>query len=82
MTTPSSPPATSDDHLRSEAVYRLAASGYQSLRKVRCEVAGGVVTLSGTVGSFHLKQVAQTLLMKVKSIQGVRNLLTVDKRQQ
>jgi osmotically-inducible protein OsmY len=77
MTTSTAPPIAPDDQLRLEVIDRLKASGYLLLRKVRCDVAGGVVTLSGSVPSFHLKQVAQAVLLKVKSVQEVRNLLKV-----
>jgi len=87
MTTSATPPQTvrrldppsqdQDDRLRSAAVDRLSASGYLLLRRVRCDVAGGVVTLSGAVPSFHLKQVAHAVLMNVEDVQRVNNLLEV-----
>jgi osmotically-inducible protein OsmY len=66
-----------DDHLRSEVLDRLHASGYLLLRQVKCDVSGGVVTLSGRVPSYHLKSVAQSVLMKIKAVRHVRNLLEV-----
>jgi len=66
-----------DDCLRSRAIARLHASGYLLLRKVRCEVADGIVTLSGCVPSFHHKQVAQAVLQRIEDVRGVRNLIVV-----
>lgn len=43
---------------------QFAASPYQSLRHVKCAVAGGRVVLRGTVPCYYLKQIAQTLAMK------------------
>jgi osmotically-inducible protein OsmY len=80
MTTLPPCPVVEDDRLRCEVIERLEASGYLLLREVRCEVAGGVVTLSGSVPSYHLKQVAQSLLLRVGSVRGVRNLLSVEER--
>ncbi len=36
-----------------------------------------MVTVSGRVASFHLKQVAQTVLLRVRSVRGLRNLVEV-----
>jgi osmotically-inducible protein OsmY len=66
-----------DDRLRAEVSERLRASGYLLLRELRCEVLGGVVTLSGRVPSFHLKQVAQAVLLKVEAVRAVKNLVEV-----
>jgi len=66
-----------DDYLRLQVIDRLHASGYLLLRKVQCDVADGIVTLSGSVPSFHLKQVAQAVLVKIEDVRGVRNLIEV-----
>jgi osmotically-inducible protein OsmY len=70
-------PQEQDDTLRLAVVERLRSSGYLLLRAVRCDVTDGVVTLSGDVPSFHLKQVAQAVLLKIESVRKVRNLLEV-----
>jgi hypothetical protein len=56
---------------------RLHASGYLFLRRLSCEVVDGVVTVSGRVPTFHLKQVAQEVLMSIGSVRGVQNLVQV-----
>lgn len=59
------------------AVSRLAGSGYLPLRKVRCEENEGVLTISGTVPSYYLKQIAQTLVATVEGVTRVENRLEV-----
>jgi osmotically-inducible protein OsmY len=71
------PTPEQDERLRDAVLERLRSSGYLLLRRVRCEVRGGVVTLSGDLPSFHLKQLAQALLTKIGSVRQVRNLVEV-----
>ena len=63
--------------MRLAVLERLRSSGYLVLRSVRCDVVGGVVVLSGAVPSFHLKQVAQAVVITVAEVQRVENLLEV-----
>jgi hypothetical protein len=42
----------------------LRSSPYWSLRQLVCHVEGDRVTLRGTVPTYYLKQVAQTLALK------------------
>ena len=55
----------------------LASGGYSALRYVRCETHGDRVTLSGSVPSYHLKQMAQTLAMRVAGSCQVQNRIEV-----
>jgi len=48
-----------DDLLLLTARRAIAARGYPLLRQLRCQVRSGVVSLSGIVPSFFLKQLAQ-----------------------
>ncbi|MFO0845264.1 MAG: BON domain-containing protein [Gemmataceae bacterium] len=66
-----------DDHLVSTALARLRSSGYPLLAKLRCEVADGVVTVFGSVPTFHLKQMAQAVLIKSGSFRAVKNAVEV-----
>jgi osmotically-inducible protein OsmY len=85
MTIPVPPPdqclpefAPEDDQKLYKAVMRhLQASGYLQLRRLRCEVADGMVTLSGRVPSFHLKQVAQAAVLRIAAVRKVENLVQV-----
>ena len=42
----------------------LEQSGYFPLRNIFCDVCQFVVTLSGCVPSFHLKQIAQVIVLR------------------
>jgi hypothetical protein len=44
---------------------------------VQCQVIDGVVFLRGVVPSFHLKQVAQAVILRLPEVQGVQNALEV-----
>jgi osmotically-inducible protein OsmY len=56
---------------------RLKESAYLDLRYVTCEFRDGVVTLSGRVPTFYLKQVAQTIVGKLDHVEQVVNNLDV-----
>ncbi len=55
----------------------LHSSSHCGLRCVRCKFADGVVTLSGEVVSYYLKQVAQTIVGRLPQVRQVRNELRV-----
>lgn len=55
----------------------LRRFGYANLQNVQCTVIGGDVLLSGTLHSFHMKQLAQTAVMKTAGVKSVRNIIDV-----
>jgi osmotically-inducible protein OsmY len=55
----------------------LRETGYAPLRNIRCDVSDGVVELTGSVPSFCVKQLAQTAVLRLEQIRGVKNLLRV-----
>jgi osmotically-inducible protein OsmY len=55
----------------------LRASGYRDLFGLRCQCEKGVITLVGKVGSYFLKQVAQTAAGRVQGVTRVDNQLRV-----
>jgi hypothetical protein len=57
----------------------LRASGYGHVRDLRCAVAAGVVTLSGIVPSYYLKQVAQEAVLRLDHVREVKNRVNVCK---
>jgi osmotically-inducible protein OsmY len=69
------PSKTADERnlIRVAVERQLQASGHSDLRSVRCFVEDGVVTLFGTVSSYHMKQVAQTVVMKLELALRVEN---------
>lgn len=56
---------------------RFRRSGYPFLWGVSCECSEGVMTLSGIVPTFHLKQVAQELAAHTSGVRQVKNDLHV-----
>jgi hypothetical protein len=71
------PEHPADQGLLAAVLGALRGSGYRAVGSLRCEVEGGVVTVSGVVPSYHLKQVAQAALLRLRDIKGVRNLVEV-----
>ena len=56
---------------------RFRRSGYSFLWSISCEYHEGIVTISGTVPTFHLKQVAQELAAHTPGVRQVKNDLHV-----
>lgn len=55
----------------------LRQSSYSALRRVRCGIVGGVLTLRGQVPTYFLKQVAQSLAAKVANVDRLVNRIEV-----
>jgi osmotically-inducible protein OsmY len=66
-----------DLHLASSVARALHATGYGTLRNIELIVQARVVTLTGRVPSYYLKQVAQTAALNVPGIHQIRNDLEV-----
>jgi hypothetical protein len=66
---------TGDDYCLHERVIQgLRNSGYSSLSKIKCEVFEGEVAVIGVVPSFYLKQMAQTIILRIGQIKVKNNL--------
>ncbi len=63
--------------VEAEARSRLGTSGYHHLQQISCEFHDGVLTLRGLVPTFHLKQVAQTLIRRLEGVGEINNRLAV-----
>jgi osmotically-inducible protein OsmY len=62
----------------SERVRRgLTLSPYLAVRRVRVEERQGVLTLSGRLPNFYLKQMAQTAVAKVEGVTSIVNRIDV-----
>lgn len=61
------------DLLHDAVIAALRSSGYRLLWNLECEVREDLVTLTGVLPSFYLKQVAQTIAMGVDQVREVRN---------
>jgi osmotically-inducible protein OsmY len=73
----SAPEQGTDNHLRDEIIQGLGRSGYHVLSAVQCEVQEGEVSLSGVVPSFFMKQIAQTIILRMDSVKRLSNHLEV-----
>jgi len=56
---------------------RLRHSPYLELRQVECSCTRGILTLSGQVSSYYLRQVAQTQVQDIDGVRGILNELVV-----
>jgi osmotically-inducible protein OsmY len=65
------------DDSASLVVERLRRSGYPFLRGIKCEDRDGITVLSGTVPTFHLKQIAQALASHTPGVRQIENRLQV-----
>jgi len=73
------PNAESRDNLLADAAQRiLRESPYYSIRQLQCRFHDGVLTLSGDVASFHLKQLSQIAVQHLDGVERIRNLIEVD----
>ena len=69
--------AERDQQLRQRIFAVLRDSGYWALSQLKCDVTNGNVVLSGTVSSYFLKQVAQTLALRIETVKVLENRIDV-----
>jgi hypothetical protein len=76
--------STSDqlDHYCAALKRELGTSPYWSIRHLVCRIDRDRITVHGTVSSFYLKQIAQTVATKVAGIECVRSEIAVEPEQQ
>jgi hypothetical protein len=60
----------------------LGTSPYWPIRHLVCQIDRDRITVQGTVSSFYLKQIAQTVASKVVGIDCVRSEINVEPEQQ
>lgn len=63
--------------LRADVLQSLRRSGYPPLWNIDCQVDGKTIVLHGVVPTYHLKQVVQTLVLRMGKSRSVRNLIEV-----
>jgi osmotically-inducible protein OsmY len=64
--------------VEAQAQALLRASNYLAIRHVSCEFHEGVLTLRGSVPSYYLKQVAQSVVIsRLKGVAIINNRLEV-----
>jgi hypothetical protein len=66
-----------DRRLEEYIARALVATGHLSLRKVAVTARARAVTLRGSVATFYLKAIAQTVVLAAPGVRGVRNDLAV-----
>ena len=69
--------ALTDQELSTKAREKLRASGHSSLMGVECEIESRVLELRGSVASYYLKQLAQTVVLQMAPELKVRNSIRV-----
>ena len=67
-----------DYQLRDAVMDGLRHSGYRSLSNIKCEVLDGIVAIFGVVPSFFMKQVAQTIILRMGQVAIKNNLKVQD----
>lgn len=78
MTTAQVEQATKANALRHRVKAAYLALGYPQLTNVDCEIDGSTTHLTGSLGSFHLKQLAQAIAIKVPGVLKVDNKIEVE----
>jgi hypothetical protein len=71
-------PTECSDLVHDAVIAAFRSSGYRHLWNLECEVREDLVTLSGVLPSFYLKQVAQTIAMSIDQVREVKNTVEVD----
>lgn len=69
---------TRDERLQNSVISELHASAYRPIQTIECHVHEDLVILSGRVPSFYIKQVAQTVVMKIAGVKSIENRLRVE----
>lgn len=69
--------STGDDGLASRVCNSFSGLGYRQLDKIQCWADGDHVILDGNIESFYLKQIAQTVAIKVPGVRRVTNNIIV-----
>lgn len=66
-----------DDLFAEEVGNAIHSNPYLNGRKLRIETEDGRVVLSGIVGTYYQKQMAQEALRKIRGVREIDNRLTV-----
>jgi len=67
-----------DRDLRDQAQQRLQSSPYLELRHIDCRVDESVLTLTGRVSTYFLKQMAQSAVSDLEGLTEIVNSIEVD----
>ena len=67
----------SPDSLEQQLRESFEQLGYPQLQAIKCQVEGDIVKLSGQLESFYLKQVVQSVAVKIAGSHSIQNLIEV-----
>lgn len=73
-----SQPSTDHHSAEANAQRQLSTSSYPPLRDVCCRMHNDTLVLTGSLPSYHMKQMAQTVVRDVKGVGVVVNLIDVE----
>jgi osmotically-inducible protein OsmY len=66
-----------DERICEEATRKLRSTGYAPVSNLACDVQNGVVTIKGSVPTFHLRQVAHSAIQRIDGVREVQDLVEV-----
>ena len=72
------PPRAAAPHVQAEVLLRQSA--YPELWLISCSNEEGALTLHGTVSTYYLKQLAQTIAQGLSGVDAIENRLHVRRR--
>ena len=70
-------PLTMGQIVERQAKASFQRSPYAEIHRIRCEFHEGILTLRGSVSSYYLKQIAQTVARDVDGVERVNNRVDV-----
>ena len=76
---PAHPEEPDDDALAASVRSSLKSTGYQQLLRIDVAVEGGHVRLSGRVGRYYLRQIAQQAAMTTQGVATIDSHIQVDR---
>jgi osmotically-inducible protein OsmY len=82
LLTASKQPIAAVSRMEANDIQALAQAGllacpYREVQKIKCLFSNGVMLLRGQVSTFHMKQVAQTILMNIEGVKRIVNSIQV-----
>jgi osmotically-inducible protein OsmY len=72
------PKVTQEDLIRAAVSDALSESEYLPISRLEFDVFEGVVVLTGVLPSFHMKQIAQEIILKLDIVSRVENMVEVE----
>ena len=67
-----------EDAIENRILHSFSKLGYAQLNAVKCTARGDQLLLTGELDSFYLKQVAQSVAIKIPGVRYVQNEIRVN----